>query len=262
MDKLFSELMVPLLAAIVPLVIGGIKSIKFVQEGERGIRLRFGRAVRHRDGTPKIYEPGFVLLIPFVDKLQRRHVRQQVVNFEHQRIVLENGLVFIVSAILLFRVTDIYKALFETDELDPTIEGMGMGVLRDVISECKEHTEMLDTASIGKKLLSNIKDRGEQWGVEFIEFRLTNCSPTQETATIINVHLAAESRAKALNQAATNTGVPVTSLNSALGAALIGVPLVVSITDRNVNVHLKGDDEEKKNFSDLLLEQYTGDPTS
>jgi regulator of protease activity HflC (stomatin/prohibitin superfamily) len=52
------------------------KSIAFVQEGQRGVKLRFGKAVRHRTrenaDQPKIVAPGFVFMIPFIDKLKRR----------------------------------------------------------------------------------------------------------------------------------------------------------------------------------------------
>ncbi len=72
-----------------------LKSIAFVQEGQRGVKLRFGKAVRYRTGKtagqPKIVIPGFVFMIPFIDKLKRRHVRQETIRLGYQKIMFKDG---------------------------------------------------------------------------------------------------------------------------------------------------------------------------
>ena len=74
------------------------KSIAFVQEGQRGVKLRFGKAVRYRTGKnagkPKIVDPGFVFMIPYIDKLQRRHVRQETLRLDYQKIMFKDGMIF------------------------------------------------------------------------------------------------------------------------------------------------------------------------
>ena len=74
------------------------KSIAFVQEGQRGVKLRFGKAVRYQTGKsagqPKIVDPGFVFMIPFIDKLQRRHVRQETIRLDYQKIMFKDGMIF------------------------------------------------------------------------------------------------------------------------------------------------------------------------
>jgi regulator of protease activity HflC (stomatin/prohibitin superfamily) len=56
-------------------------------------------------------------MIPWVDSLAKHHVRQQTIRFDNQEIMIKDGLIFSVNAAVIFRVTDIYKALFEIEDL-------------------------------------------------------------------------------------------------------------------------------------------------
>ena len=67
-------------------------------------------------------EPGFLFLIPKVDSLVRRHVRQQTIELNEQEVILKDNTIWVVSAVVFFRVKDIYKALFEIDDLDGGVQ--------------------------------------------------------------------------------------------------------------------------------------------
>jgi regulator of protease activity HflC (stomatin/prohibitin superfamily) len=66
MEGLLDGSLIQMLTAVGGLLFTGVKTIQFVQEGSRGLKLRFGKVVRSSDGTPKVVEPGFVWMIPFV----------------------------------------------------------------------------------------------------------------------------------------------------------------------------------------------------
>lgn len=207
----------------------GFKSIKFVQEGSRGLKLRFGKVVRNRDGTPKVIEPGFVLMIPFVETLQRRHVRQQEVTLEEQTITLKSGLTFRVAGAVYFRVGDVYKALFEIEQLDESIEQLSMGVLRDEVAKHDNHHDLSDTEKIAHEIFKKIKERTDTWGVTLIDFRLTTCAPTAESAPIVNLESAAMMRIKVIKDVAEKLGTSTAQLiRSGMAAILVGAPMVAS----------------------------------
>ncbi|MDP3697397.1 MAG: SPFH domain-containing protein [Candidatus Taylorbacteria bacterium] len=231
--------LIDLLPVLLP-VAGGItaifKSIRFVQEGELGVKLRFGRVMRDKEDKPKIYEPGFVLMIPFVEKLQRHHVRQQTIPLGNQRIIIKEGLIFIVDAVVIFRVTDIYKALFEINELDSSITDLSKGVLRDEIS-ARSHEELTDTEEISTRLLGKLKQNAEEWGVKFIQFKLIDCAPSPETAHLLNAEIGAALKMAALKKVSEEHGISLEDLPASLAAVLVGIPLVASVESKtNVRV--------------------------
>lgn len=231
-----TEIITTLITSIVGTILAFFKAFKFIQEGERGIKLRFGKAVRDNQGNPKVIEPGFVLLIPFVETLQRHHVRQQTYRFPSQRITLKDGLIFNVSAMALFRVYDIYKALFEIEDLDNSVDDICMAALRDELrmithSELQENSE-----KISENLLARIKQRGAEWGVEFAQFSLTDSAPTAETANLINAEIAVRYRLNALKKELDKDGTPLNSLNPVLAAVLVGIPMVASVGETSTTL--------------------------
>ena len=229
METLISQGVAGLASALVPLIIAAFKAFKFIHEGEKGIRLRFGRATRNRKGEPKIIEPGFVLLVPFVDTLKRHHVRQNTLECGNQRITLKDNLVYLVDALVIFRVNNIYKALFEIQHLDSSIRMLASGILRDEMTQ-RDHNQLHDTGEISAKLLERISEKADEWGVEFVEFKLINCAPTAESSNLINVEVGTRLRVEALKKASEKLGCNLGNMNSTLGAVLIGAPLVATAT--------------------------------
>ena len=237
-------------------VLGGMfsvfKAIKFVQEGELGIKLRFGRALRNKDKTPRIIKPGFVFLIPFIETLQRHHVRQQTLRLENQKVMIARGLIFNVSAVVILRVKDIYRALFEIDDLDNSLVDLSMGILRDVLAD-KEYSGLSNMEAISEELLHKLQEKAEEWGVIFMQFKLTDCAPSPETAPLVNAEAGVRLKMEALKAAAKDMGVEVYTLSPVFAAALIGVPLVTAIMPEFKIVNQQVGKEPKKSFRKTLI---------
>ncbi|MCF6277012.1 MAG: SPFH domain-containing protein [Candidatus Magasanikbacteria bacterium] len=225
MNQALLAIFTPIIAAIT----GLFKIISSVGEGERGIVLRFGKARCDEKGNPRIFEPGIVWLLPFADTIHIRHIKQQTIHFKGQRIILKNQLSFYVSAVVIFRINEVYKALFEIENVDASIEDLCMGILRDVLSK-RDHKTISETKKIADELLKEVKSRAEEWGVEFIQFNLTNCDPTPETANVIILETGTRIRLDALKKFTKESKEVLEGLNPNLAAVLIGAPLVATVS--------------------------------
>jgi regulator of protease activity HflC (stomatin/prohibitin superfamily) len=227
MLDLLSDSLISIGIGLIGTIGTALQSIKFVQEGERGVKVRFGRVVRDRNNDPVIVEPGFVFMIPFVDTLVRRHVRQQTIELNNQTILLQDNTVFLVDAILLFRVTDVYKALFEIEDLEASLRNYCMGILRDIVSQ-KYMESINNIESISNQLFTELNTIANEWGIECIQFKLTNCSPTDETAQLLIIKQTIETRVKALTNNRAGIKAIQNDINSGLASVLIGMPMVSS----------------------------------
>jgi regulator of protease activity HflC (stomatin/prohibitin superfamily) len=118
-------------------------------------------------------------MIPYIDKLKRRHVRQETIRLDYQKIMFKDGMIFQVSAMLLFTVTDVFKAMFEIEDLGDAVETLGLAILREELSS-RSHKDLADHEKIGKALLDLISQKGEEWGVKFHAFKLTDLSTGQK----------------------------------------------------------------------------------
>ncbi len=255
MDEIFGSLSKEIITIVITAIVAGIKSIKFVHEGELGIRLRFGKAQRNRKKEPKIINPGFVLMIPFIDSLRRHHVRQQTIRLDNQKVMMQEGLIFNVSAMVVFKVKNIYSALFEIDDLDSSLEDFSMATLRDILAK-KSYHELSDMELIAKELLEKIQEKADEWGVQFLTFKLTDCAPTQETAPLINAEAGVNLKIKALQKAAESMNMDFHELSPTLAAALIGIPVATAL---NPEIHLNANfrNRNKKEEKQSLLEKIT-----
>lgn len=248
-----------LIALVISSILTLFKSFKFIQEGEQGIKLTFGKANRDRNNKPVIIQPGFAFLIPWVQSLKRHHVRQQTHRLNYQSITLADGLIYNVSAIVIFKVSDIYKALFEIEQLDQSLVDLSMGVLREVLS-AKRHNELQNMRSISSELLEQLRDRTDQWGVELIQFNLTDCAPSKESAPLVTVEAGVRLRLAALKSATKDGNID--SMTDILAATLVGMPLVASVTNAVSKPNYVSPEQSGKNgrgFVHNLLTAMTKD---
>lgn len=222
-----------LVPALAPLV-GVLGSIKFIQEGQRGAKLRFGKAVRDRSGQPRIYGPGFVFALPSVHSLRRLSVRQHTLNCYDQTVMLADRNVFTFSAVVLYKIHDsddaVYRALFEIDNLTHAIEDYTTSALRDVVGHRTAST--LDLTDIGEEVSTVVNAKLAEWGVDLVLFRFTDCSPTPATAETLLI----ASRVQARTDAVAAARQSLETNDPGLLAALVGVPVTSTVTGGHANM--------------------------
>lgn len=226
-----NQVLLAIFAPIIATITGLFKIISSVAEGERGIVLRFGKAKCGKDKKPKIYKPGIVFLVPFADTIHIKHIKQDTITFTGQRIILKNQLSFYVSAVVIFKIKDIFKALFEIKNVNDSLKDLCMGILRDVLSK-EDHTIFAKKEKIAEEFLEGVKIRAEEWGVEFVQFNLTNCDPTPETANLINLETGTTLRLKALEKFNKESKEVLIGLNPSLAAVVLAIPLVATVSDQ------------------------------
>ena len=90
--------------------------------------------------------------------------------------LVRDGVVFNVVGVLIYRITDIRKALFEIADLHEALADVGAGKLREVVSG-KTSGEMWDVPGLRAAILERLRDQEEQWGVELLDFLLTHVEP-------------------------------------------------------------------------------------
>ena len=223
-----------IIGASITAVMGVFKAFRFVREGERGIKLQFGKAIRDEKGVPIVIEPGFVLLIPFMQTIAAHHVRQQSYRFPEQRVTLKDGLIYKVGGMVIFKVVDVYRALFEIESIDHSIDDLCMAAIKDELEQLT-HERLTERDELSKKLLARVQKRAEEWGIEILQFSLPECAPTPETANLINANLSVKMRLDALTDGLKKHGLTIKDAGPNLAAVLIGIPLTATVVSEPVN---------------------------
>jgi hypothetical protein len=147
-----------------------------IESGQTGLLFSFGRARR-------TLAPGFHPLIPFLQRVRRLPTRSRTLDMPAQRVVTLEGLVYHVDANLVYRVTDVRKALVEVDHLEKGMYQMlGMGI-QEVLRQATRD-ELRETADLDKRLADNLARRLAAWGVEVERAGFPSITPSPRTLRI------------------------------------------------------------------------------
>ncbi|VFP79892.1 protease modulator HflC [Candidatus Erwinia haradaeae] len=89
-------------------------SLCIVQEGQRGIVMRFGKVLRSSDGQPLIYMPGLHFKIPCLESIKLLDARIQTMDNQADRFVTKEQKDLIVDSYIKWRVSDFSRYYLAT----------------------------------------------------------------------------------------------------------------------------------------------------
>lgn len=104
----------PLLLISTLLIIILNASLFVVQEGQRGIVLRFGKVLRDRDSHPLVYTPGLHIKIPMIETVKTLDARLQTMDSQADRYVTKEKKDLIVDSYLKWRISNFSRYYLAT----------------------------------------------------------------------------------------------------------------------------------------------------
>jgi membrane protease subunit HflC len=102
------------LLIVVVVLVALYASLFVVQEGQRGIVLRFGKVLRDGDNKPLIYAPGLHFKVPFVESIKMLDARIQTMDNQADRFVTSEKKDLIVDSYLKWRISDFSRYYLAT----------------------------------------------------------------------------------------------------------------------------------------------------
>ena len=105
------KLMIPVLVVTIVLL---LMSVFVIQEGERGLVIRFGR-VLDDNGVSKIYEPGLHFKMPLFDRVKTLDARIQTMDSRSDRFVTSEKKDVLIDTYVKWRISDFGRYYLTTD---------------------------------------------------------------------------------------------------------------------------------------------------
>lgn len=216
------------IASVAMGILGLGKSFTFVKEGQLGSKTVFGKAVRKTDGNIKVIKPGFILLIPLVNTIQRAHIRMDSVELNDLNVTLKDGLSYHYSAFVAYHVSDepkdLEKFLYLVENPHELISQKLSSSIRELLI-LEEDTSKTTGKEMNEKLEKEIKTYlKDKLGVI-----LDSCGITSLTESVqaqqVKVTMAKYTYAKTLYTG--NTEVPETVMAACFGATPTIAPSTV-----------------------------------
>jgi regulator of protease activity HflC (stomatin/prohibitin superfamily) len=214
-------------------IFAGINGFNLIHEGEQGLLKRFGRVKRDKNNNPQVLEPGFRWMFPWAYVVIKRPVRLQTLSLS-QQFVTKDGLVYAITAIINFKIKDIYKALIDVTNLDEYLKSVGTVIIHEEVtsatsSESDASTELIpNLGEINEVLKREIVKCQDQLGVDIINFAIVSFAPTAQAQQVLSISARGLVAMKALTEFFGNKEEAL--LHPQVTAALIGTPVSTTVS--------------------------------
>ena len=134
---------------------------KILREYERGVIFRLGK-------FQSVKGPGLIVLVPFIDKVERVDLRVLTINVDKQEAITKDNVTVNVDAITFFRVVDAEKAVIQVERYIAATSMLAQTTLRSVVGQV-ELDELLAEREKVNKQIQNINDRQtDPWGIKVV----------------------------------------------------------------------------------------------
>ena len=190
MSTLFSVVV----TVLVVLVILVTLSVRIVKQYERGVLFRLGRVLGLR-------EPGFRLIIPLVDVMNRVSMRIVTMPIQSQGIITRDNVSVDVSAVAYFRVIDAVKSVVAIENVQVAINQIAQTTLRKVVGQHTLDETLSETDSINSGIREILDVSTLDWGVEvtLVELKDIQLPDSMKRAMARQAEAEREKRAKIIS---------------------------------------------------------------
>ena len=178
-----------ILLALFVLIVGAA-SIKIVSPYEKGVVERLGRYIRTAN-------PGLTIIVPFIDKMRKVDMREQVVDVPPQEVITRDNVVVTVDAIVFYEATDPVKLVYNVANFFDAATKLAQTNLRNVIGEMELDEALTSREIINAKLREVLDDATDKWGVRVVRVEIKRIDPPADVTQAMHRQMKAEREKRA-----------------------------------------------------------------
>jgi regulator of protease activity HflC (stomatin/prohibitin superfamily) len=169
-------------------------SARIVKQYEQGVLFRLGRVRNPRN-------PGFRLIVPFIDVLHRVSLRIVTMPIQSQGIITRDNVSVDVSAVAYFRVVDAVKSVVAIENVRAAIDQIAQTTLRKVVGQHSLDQTLSETDAINLDIRKILDVTTVEWGVEvtLVELKDIQLPDSMKRAMARQAEAEREKRAKIIN---------------------------------------------------------------
>ena len=191
-EEIILALAIVLLVVVVLLSMG----MKRVNQYERGIVERFS-------AYEKTVDPGLRYIVPFVQRILRVNMREQVIDVPPQEIITEDNVVVTIDAVVYYQIMDPKKALYEIEDFELAIVKLAQTTLRNIVGEMSLDTCLTSREKINTELRKVLDEATDKWGTKVNRIEVQRIDPPSDIQTAMHKQKTAEQERRQIRLLAT-----------------------------------------------------------
>ena len=205
---------VVLVVVFVLLLVVLSRAVTIVQQGYVGV-------VKHLGEYKKTHEPGLVVIVPFVDALERVDMREIPRPGDRQEVITKDNVVVTVNATIFTQIVDAKQALFSVADFDVAIDALARTALRSVIGTLSLDQALSERERINTDVQQQMEQVTDKWGIRISRIEIVEIAPPPQILQALALQKQAdqEKRARILE----SEGLQQSAINVADGNAQAAV---------------------------------------
>jgi regulator of protease activity HflC (stomatin/prohibitin superfamily) len=170
---------------IVVLIIIGFKSVKILRPYEKGVVERLGKYNR-------TVSSGVVILIPFIEKMVRVDLREQVVDVPPQEVITKDNTVVVVDCVIFYEVVDAFNATYNVVNFYQAITKLAQTNLRNIVGDLELDETLTSREMINAELREVLDVATDKWGSKVVRVEIQKIEPPQDIVDAMSKQMKAE----------------------------------------------------------------------
>ncbi|MBW6468566.1 MAG: SPFH domain-containing protein [Anaerosomatales bacterium] len=179
------------IVVVLVLLVYAIAAIRIVRPYEKGIVERLGK-YQHT------YDSGLHFIIPFVDRITKIDMRENVVDVPPQEVITKDNVVVTVDAVVYYEATDPVKLMYNVANFYMAATKLAQTNLRNVIGEMQLDESLTSRETINAALRQILDDATDKWGVRVVRVELQRIEPPVDVTEAMHRQMKAERTRRAL----------------------------------------------------------------
>ncbi len=144
---------------IVFIVMFFVSAIRILREYERGVIFLLGRFW-------KVKGPGLIIVIPFVQQMERVDLRTVVMDVPSQDVISRDNVSVHVNAVVYFRVIEPDKAIIQVEDFHEAISQLAQTTLRSVLGQHELDEMLAERDRLNVDIQKALDEQTDAWGVK------------------------------------------------------------------------------------------------
>ena len=168
-------------------------SVKIVNQYERLLVFTLGRT-----SPQEVKGPGWVFLVPFVQRGVRVSLQEQFIDVPSQTNITRDNAPIAIDFLIYWRIVDPYRAIVEVENFNGALQGVATTSLRAVIGDILLDDVLSKRDQINEVLRVKLDEVTDRWGGKVTTVEIREITPPREIQDAMNRQLSAERTRRAV----------------------------------------------------------------
>jgi len=190
--------------------------VVLVAEGVRIVPQQNAWVIERLGKFFRVLEPGFNVIVPFVDRVAYRHSLKEVpVDVPEQVCITRDNTQLSVDGIIYFQVVDPRLASYGSSNYLAAISQLAQTALRSVIGKMELDRTFESRDEINHTIVNVLDEAGRTWGIKVLRYEIKSLTPPDSILRAMQAQITAEREKRAV--IATSEGKRQQEINIADG---------------------------------------------